>query len=282
MPILIALLLLSLQSHATTLAKRYTYYPEQFYSAVESGLRGAELKSTLQEILSSAHRSSGSEHDQLGKGCDDSSKCYRHTPLGYRRARQILFGEIHLEETPDGYGVFDVYCEKTMTRKDFPHNPPGPGKIPDPNVMNAEHTWPQSRFNSSVDREMQKSDLHILYPVSSNANSMRGNIEFAEVITRLKSPCPKSERGYSEDGSRQQYFEVPANHKGNVARAIFYFATRYHMRVSPQEENSLRAWHRSDPADEQELKRNETVFHHQRVRNPFIDHPELVELISDF
>lgn len=281
MPILIALFF-SIQGHAATLAKRHSYYPEQFYSEVENGLRGDDLKSTLHDILSSWHRSGDGGHDQLGKGCSESSKCYHHTSLGYRRARQILFGEIHLEETPDGYGIFDVYCEKTMTRKDFRNSPPGPGKIPDPNVMNAEHTWPQSRFNSSSDKEMQKSDLHILYPVSSDANSMRGNIEFAEVVTRLNSPCPKSERGYSEDGSRQQYFEVPTAHKGNVARAIFYFAARYNMHVSPQEERSLRAWHNSDPVDERELKRNETIFSHQRVRNPFIDHPELVELISDF
>lgn len=271
------------QTHATTLRSPHKYYPQEFYQRMEDGLRDGALRSALQEILSSWHQAArGEAHDQLVGSCRGDSDCYKHVSLGYRRARQILFGEIHLEQSEDGYSIFDVYCERKLTRRDFRGSPPGPGQIPDPTKINAEHTWPQSRFVAGTDRELQKSDLHILYPVLSSANSSRGNIEFSDVVTPVSSPCAKSSRGYSQDGSGVQYFEVPDAHKGNAARAIMYFATRYRARVSPQEEVSLKAWHRSDPVDEFEQKRNEAIFEKQRIRNPFVDHPELVELIGDF
>lgn len=277
----VMLVLLSGKVAARHLDHEVPYYPKDFYKAVDTGLRGTELKSTLNEILSSWHKTQAGESDQILKSCSHGD-CYRHESLGYRRARQILFGELHLERTGDEYFISDVYCERRLSRKDFRSQPPGPGQIPDPNLLNAEHTWPQSRFAQNYPEELQKSDLHILYPALSTANSTRSNIEFAEVVTPIASPCSKSQRGYSEDGSRQQYFEVPEAHKGNVARAIFYFATRYRLRVAPHEETSLRAWHQADPVDEKEQARNRAIFEKQKVRNPFIDHPELVELISDF
>jgi endonuclease I len=129
---------------------------------------------------------------------------------------------------------------------------------------------------------MQKSDLNILYPVLKKANSSRNNLKFGNVTATLSQPCPLSKRGHGVDGGKDVYFEVPDVHKGNVARAIFYFSVRYKLPISADEEASLRAWHRSDPVDEFERRRNETIYAKQHNRNPFVDHPELVELISDF
>ena len=74
----------------------------------------------------------------------------------------------------------------------------------------------------------------------------------------------------------------PIEHRGNVARALFYFSVRYGMSISAVEESSLRSWHMEDPVDEAELERHEQIFSIQRVRNPFIDFPELVEDIDNF
>ena len=63
---------------------------------------------------------------------------------------------------------------------------------------------------------------------------------------------------------------------------MFYFATRYKGRISQQMEKTLRAWHNQDPVDAEELERHEKVFEYQKVRNPFVDHPELVNAITDF
>ncbi|MGE0528233.1 MAG: endonuclease I family protein [Bdellovibrionales bacterium] len=269
-------------ANASRLNDRRAYYPEDFYQDIENGTRDRPLKNLLFTILSSAHIPTES-HDQILSSCDKGSRgCYHHLSLGYTRARQILFGELHLLETRRGYAIKDVYCNHTTGEDEFSGTPPGPGQIPDHSVLNAEHTWPQSRFTSKFDRGMQRSDLHILYPVLSKANSSRGNLEFGDVVSVTSAPCTESRRGYVNSGSHEQYFEVPTEHKGNAARAVFYFSVRYKLAVSKIEEDSLKAWHRTDPVDELEQERNEAIFEKQRDRNPFIDHPELVELIADF
>lgn len=48
---------------------------------------------------------------------------------------------------------------------------------------------------------------------------------------------------------------------------------------SPWALNLLLKWHRQDPVSDKETKRNDVVFDSQKNRNPFIDHPELVEYI---
>ena len=248
----------SLQAHSS---EPLSYYPDEFYDEVEDGrLRDAALKRELHRIIGNGHLS-----------------------LGYTAARRLLFGELHLEQAPRrGYAVRDVYCEVLKVDREFQQRPPGPGLIPDPAVLNAEHTWPQSKFSRRFDRDLQKSDMHILFPVLAEANSARSNIPFSDVVTTVSSPCAPAKRGYSADGTSTDYFEVPDRHKGNVARAIFYFSVRYLLTVSAQEESSLRAWHRRDPVDSFERERNQKIFIKQKNRNPFIDHPEWVDLIGDF
>jgi len=267
---------------ATLTSTKNTYYPADFYRQVESGAPENTLKEELFKILSSTHILHPGQHDTISASCSTGKSCVKHASLGYNTARRILFGELHLLQTPRGYAIRDLYCQRMITKDDFRQSPPGPGQIPDPVVMNAEHTWPQSRFSSRFQKDMQKSDLHILYPVLSVANSSRGNMEFGDVVTPLSSPCPLSERGYTARGGGKVYFEVPDSHKGNVARALFYFSIRYSLRIQREEEDSLKAWHRADPVDSEEAARNSAIFAKQMVRNPFIDHPELVELISDF
>jgi hypothetical protein len=45
--------------------------------------------------------------------------------------------------------------------------------------------------------------------------------------------------------------------------------------------SKLRRWHEQDPVDERELRRNEAIFGMQENRNPFVDHPEWVDVIYD-
>ena len=224
-----------------------------YYSNSISSLKGKALRDTLHELAQTNHRS-----------------------LTYKEARQYLFGDIHLEDATVGYKVKDVYCRKNFTRK------VGPMRIPSHEELNCEHTWPQSKFSGSYTKTLQKGDLHHLYPTDSRANSTRGNHEFANVDEgRQLNNCESSWFGTSGRSS-STYFEPPNEHKGNVARAIFYFAVRYNMEVSTIQENALREWHQLDPVDQVELQRNEKVFQIQGNRNPFIDRPELVSQISNF
>jgi endonuclease I len=124
--------------------------------------------------------------------------------------------------------------------------------------------------------------MHHLFPTASHANSTRGNFPFGDVLTVKQTPCAGAVLGNIQGDERTYYFEPPLPQKGNTARAIFYFSIRYQLPVSAAEEASLKAWNRLDPVDEAERQRNDKIFNKQKDRNPFIDYPELVELISDF
>jgi deoxyribonuclease-1 len=203
----------------------------------------------------------------------------QHTVLSYKQARRHLFGRLHLEKTANGsYTVKDVYC-----RKDVGENyGVGPDRIPNNTIMNCEHTWPQSRFNKQMSKTAQKTDLHHLFPSDSKANSSRGNLRFGAVNGRdAHNNCSSSQRG-SDILSSGTSFEPPVEHRGNVARALFYFSVRYQIKITRQEETHLREWHLSDPVDDQERQRNEEIYAIQGNRNPFIDEPTAVDDISDF
>lgn len=197
--------------------------------------------------------------------------------LSYKQARRHLFGEIYLEKKGSSYRITDVYCEEDFTSSVGV----GPGRIPNPNKLNCEHTWPQSRFNGRQSRSAQKSDLHHLFPTESRANSTRGNILFGEVDGDALSGCMASERG-DDIYEGHNAFEPPKNHRGNVARALFYFSVRYKIGIPDEEEVHLRRWHEQDPIDADEVSRHEKIYKIQGNRNPFIDDPDLADRITNF
>ncbi len=276
---------------STALASMSNYYPENFQNKLEAGtLTGQELKMALNEIVKSIHQPHANGPDTLVDQCEEGG-CYEHHSLGYKGARTVMFGDIDLKQYKDGeYYIEDVYCHQEYTSDDFrPNKGVGPKKIPDSNVLNCEHTWPQSRFTSKYSGSTQKSDLHHLFSTSSKANSVRGNNPFAEVRNghSATSGCSDSQTGSaisipSGQSLSGMTFEPPADHRGNVARALFYFSTRYETKIDPVQEYYLRKWHQEDPVDEEERARHEKIFSVQGNRNPYIDNPELVELINDF
>lgn len=201
-----------------------------------------------------------------------------HKSFSYREARIKLFNYIHLERDFSGYFIEGVYCSRK-----FYIGAKHPGRrIPDHTIFNTEHTWPQSKFSRRFRRMVQKTDLHHLYPTFSKINSQRGNLPFADVVSRRELFCNQSESGRAVDNGSGNYFEPPQVHKGNVARAIFYFSIRYQIAIDPIQEYYLKMWHYLDPVDREEERRNDKVFSFQQNRNPFIDIPELVSQISDF
>ncbi len=200
--------------------------------------------------------------------------------LGYKKnTKKILFGKIHLEKDSTGeYFIDGVYCDFTV------RDHIGPKKIPINNVMNTEHTWPQSK---GARREPARGDLHHLFPTNSHANSARGNHPFGEVDGKdATRECSASQRGHiinpKTGKSTGVYgFEPRPNHRGNVARAMFYVSAKYGYDIPELEEYYLRKWHREDPVDRDEIERNDAIEEAQGNRNPFIDYPELVDRIDN-
>jgi endonuclease I len=148
--------------------------------------------------------------------------------------------------------------------------------IPDSNVMNTEHTWCQSW---GADTLPAKSDLNHLFPTMSHANSYRSNYPFGEVVTATWSEGGSS-RGTDQWGST--VFEPRDPHKGDCARAMFYFAVRYDMEIFLHQEEVLKAWNWQDPPDDWERTRNSRIEQIQDTRNPFVDCPEIADRISDY
>ncbi len=180
--------------------------------------------------------------------------------LSYDQARLYMFSRL---DNVDGVvcAVYSGICIETEG-------------IPDSRVMNCEHSWPQSKGAVGA----AKSDLHHLYPAASDMNSRRGNLPFCEVVNVVWEGYG-SLLGQSEENTR--CFEPPLIHKGDLARAMIYFATRYNFKIDSEQEKYFRKWYVEDSLSDKEITRNNEIEAIQQNRNPFIDHPWFIELITD-
>lgn len=222
--------------------------PDGYYQGAE-GMQGQGLLQSLNQIVA------------------------RHVDLGYSQGRDIMFGEV------DDYQNNDVIeCTYTQRRLEGVTNRTtayrnGQG-------LNTEHTWPKSKGASGGPA---KSDLHHLFPTDIDTNSKRSSFPFGEVV-HVEYQNGGSKLGRNAQG--QTVFEPRDDHKGNVARALFYFYTVYGRRASTAnfrvEEPVLHQWHQQDPVDAEEQMRNNKIFQHQKNRNPYIDRPEFVRLVGRF
>lgn len=264
----------SLTAHSLAPAQSpNAYYGEEFHNSPH--LTGESLQRLLHKIITSKHQRVDGHPDKIVSDCEKGSLCYRHNSLGYNEAKSFLLSKYYLIPNGQGFVIRDVYCENN-------YPVPGPKAVPDSSVLNIEHTWPQSLFTTRHDKNTQKSDMHHLYPSDSELNSIRGNYPFGEVHREQKPlKCQSSKFGIAKNAN-QMVFEPPKDHRGNVARALFYFSIRYETRIDDRQEAFLREWHKSDPIDSEEMTRNEEIFKIQGNRNPFVDMPYLVDQIQNF
>lgn len=139
--------------------------------------------------------------------------------------------------------------------------------------FNTEHTFPQNFFNSL---EPMRADLFHLYPTDDLANNTRASLPFGIVNN------PSWQQGGSKGNSTT--FEPRDAHKGQVARAMLYFVTRYqnYSNFFTNQEGILRQWHEQFPPDAIEIKRCDDIATLQLNRNPFIDYPQFTERITSF
>ncbi|WP_340152155.1 endonuclease [uncultured Marivirga sp.] len=155
----------------------------------------------------------------------------------------------------------------------------------EPDFWNREHTWPSSHgFN---DEDTAYTDVHNLRPSDATVNSSKSNKDFNDVEN-----IEENAEGEAPDTFTNADFWDPRDEiKGDVARILFYMATRYESesldlelvdRISFSGDPevgvlfTLIKWHNQDPVDNFERARHEGAFGYQGNRNPFIDHPEWV------
>lgn len=224
---------------------------EPYYASTE-GLSGNSLKSALNNII---------------KG---------HTVFSYSNAWTALR---ETDDDPNNSNNFILL----YTGRSLPKTEAYPS-------WNREHVWAKSHGDFGT-ANGPGTDLHHLRPADVSVNGDRSNkdfdlggIEHTEAIGN-----------YTDSDSWEPRDEV----KGDVARMIFYMAVRYEVTDSyvdlevvegvntgingePEHGNLsiLKQWNDMDPVSDFERNRNDIIYNNwQRNRNPFIDHPEWVEVI---
>ncbi len=237
-----------------------------------SGLSGSALKTKLAEIITAGYQTKSYDALYDAYPASDTDRWYEN----------------------DG-SVLDIYSENPAGADPYKYTH-GVKKCGNYSVegdcYNREHTVPQSLFDEKS--PMVSDILHIL-PTDGKVNGMRSNYPFGKVNNASwtskngSKVGPNATPGATYSGS---VFEPINEFKGDIARCLLYFVTRYQSRLSTfdsgnilntsnvnqglvtWELNLLLLWHQQDPVSEREIVRNNAAFAHQKNRNPFIDHPE--------
>lgn len=255
------------------LANVYAQAPAGYYNSA-NGLSGAPLKTALSTIITNGHQDKGYSGLWTGYKTTDIDKNYEN----------------------DG-SILDIYSEKPAGIDPYNYTP-GTNQCgtysTEGNCYNREHIVPQSLFNQN---SPMVSDIHFIRATDGKVNGMRSNYPFGKVGSATFTSKNGSRLGSSaSSGYSGTVFEPIDEFKGDVARMIFYFVTRYESKLSSfssgnmlgssafpglqaWELDVLLAWHNQDPVSQAEINRNNASYTFQGNRNPFIDNPNYVGLI---
>jgi len=239
--------------------------PTGYYTSA-NGLSGAALKTALSSIITNGHQDKGYNGLWTAYKTTDIDKTYEN----------------------DG-SIMDIYSEKPTAADPYKFTPGtsqcGTYSV-EGNCYNREHIVPQSLFNQA---SPMVSDINFIRATDGKVNGMRSNYPFGKVGTASFTSKNGSKLGNSiSSGYSGVVFEPIDEFKGDVARMIFYFVTRYQSKLSTfssgdmlgssafpglqtWELNVLLAWNNQDPVSQAEIVRNNASYAYQGNRNPFID-----------
>lgn len=243
-----------------------------YYRGTEN-LSGYQLKTSIKNIISQGHQD-----------------------RGYGELLNIYFESDADRDFENDGSILDIYSENPDGTDSYNfssrHQACGSYRG-EADCYNREHLFPQSIFNK---RSPMRNDFFQVYPTDGYVNNRRGSLPFGEVDHPSWTSSNGSKVGTNTFGNyRGEVFEPIDTFKGDIARALLYFATRYEDGIAGWHHEMLNGtrdqvyqdwflqllikWHLQDPVSAHERNRNEVGFEYQGNRNPFIDHPEWVELI---
>lgn len=270
--------------------------PAGYYDSA-TGLTEYALKTQLKKIID----------DQA----DGHPNEYLHTDQGYG-ALWTLFA--------NGNDAFkDNYYENDGTLLDmYSENPAGTDPYNftlvsdqcgsysgEGDCYNREHLVPQSYFDNFQVDPMKNDPFHAV-PADGSVNGARNNLPFGVVNSANYTSQNGSKRGSNLIDSYSNYsgtvFEPLDEFKGDIARCLFYFATRYEDLMDDfylsanaatcESKNMfdgstnkvfsdafllrLIKWHLDDPVSAKEIAQNNAIFNFQNNRNPYIDNPNYI------
>ncbi len=197
-----------------------------------------------------------------------------HTVKSYSDVKSVLRD---IDEDPNNSdNVLLIYSRKSIPKSDFASNNQA-------DFWNREHTWPKSHGFPN-EQDTAYTDVHHLRPCDATINSSRSNKDFNNVEHTAANEEGEAANTYTTS----DFWEPTDEVKGDLARTMFYMATRYNSesldlelvdRISRSGDPELGVlytllqWHENDPVSQAEIDRNNGVFGYQGNRNPFIDEP---------
>ncbi len=274
-------------------------------SSSSSSTSSASSSSTT--VISSSSASSSNNNSVTNNKLYDAT-LESNAPSYYESVRGLKGIELKnaLHELIDGHTEFSYNSSINSYMKTYDVDVNNPNNImlvytgtaSKNTSFNKEHVWAKSHGNFGTAKGAG-SDLHNLRPCYEGINSSRGNKDFAEGGNEYDK--------YPGNYTTSNTFEPRDDFKGDVARTIFYMATRYDDASldlelnSPTDKNryldlssgatgvhgnfdDLYSWATSgiDPVDDYEVNRNNIIYKdYQHNRNPFVDHPEFIIMIYD-
>lgn len=266
--------------------------PNGYYNSA-AGLTGYPLKTALKNIIDDVSDGNGlpthnpQPYSDLDNAYPMANSGFRDEYSNYDNDGFLL--DIY-SENPNGT---DPYNHILVTDECGNYNAEGV-------CYNKEHLLPQSFFDQQMP---MRGDIHYVFPTDGQVNGYRSNYPFGEVNNPTLTTQNGSKRGSNTfPGYSGIVFEPLDEFKGDIARGLFYFATRYEDQINTSGWDSpngnvlnsnknqfyddwyidlLLSWHLSDPVSQEELDRNDNGFLHQNNRNPFIDNPTFVQAIWD-
>ena len=211
-----------------------------------------------------------------------------HTDRGYSAIWQCYYTSDIKPGTTDK--IWDIYSNTNYTvGKDQAGNYSKEG-----DAYNREHSIPKSWFKEA---KPMVSDAHHLYPTDGKVNGVRSNYPYGEVGTATYTSTNGCKFGDSKlSGYHGKVFEVADEYKGDLARTYFYMATRYRTQVgnwggegasvfkgtypylTDYAYELFTRWSANDPVSQKEITRNNAIYDFQGNRNPYIDHPEYIDI----
>ncbi|KQT25747.1 endonuclease I [Chryseobacterium sp. Leaf405] len=251
----------------------FAQIPTGYYDGT-AGLTGAALKTKLSQIITNGHQA-GSYNGLW--------TAYQTTDRDYYYENDGTILDIY-SENPNGQ---DPYNFNVGTNQCGNYTTEG-------NCYNREHIVPQSLFSEA---SPMVSDIHFIRATDGKVNGMRSNFPFGKVASASFTSLNGSKLGNSASaGYSGTVFEPIDAFKGDVARMILYFVTRYESKLSTfstgnmlgnsafpglqsWELAQLLTWNAADPVSPMEIGRNNASYTYQGNRNPYIDHPEYVNQI---
>lgn len=129
-----------------------------------------------------------------------------------------------------------------------------------------EHIVPKSHLKQNKRYSEFSKDLHNLIPVLAELNRDRGNRPYGIIAGE--------ERKYGlcdfEVDFKADVVEVREDIRGDVARVWLYMSDKYKFDIPEEQLNIFLLWHRLDPPDDTERKRDKKIKELQGDSNPYI------------